>query len=226
MKAEYPYGEQESSVAAMSRPFDKTSNSIKGTNIHPHSELKNLQKNYHYLDSKNAEELNVPRDVVMYRTDFRSTLPAHPDSINQTHFKTIYHTSYNNQEKMDPFSRTEAEFARTRRSAGNFNANREESVRNLSNMVGELKKELGDAKEVTKIQRTWYKAGDAALSYSLGKTARDFKNKNIPVNDIQTNLNTNIGIHNIHPREIGDNYFRHIRQDATIQPNRSLCPRP
>lgn len=79
---------------------------------------------------------------------------------------------------------------------------------------------------MTKIQRTWYQAGDIALSHSLGKTAQDFKNKNIPVNDIQTNLNTNIGIHNIHPKEVDDNYFRHMRQDVTIQHNKTHSSKP
>lgn len=62
----------------MIRPFDKGSDQVKGTTIHPHSEIKNTQKNYHYLNDKNAEELNGPRDVLMYGSDFRSTLPQHP----------------------------------------------------------------------------------------------------------------------------------------------------
>jgi hypothetical protein len=67
---------------------------------------------------------------------------------------------------------------------------------------------------------------DTGLAHSLGKTGLDFRNKNTPVNDIQTSLNMNIGIHNIHPKDVNDNYFRHIRQDVTIQPNRTFCSRP
>lgn len=82
MKAEYPHGEQQSMVAEMRRPFDKNSSNTKGTNVHPHSELKCVQKSYHYLNDKNAEELNVNRDVVMYGSDFRSDLPQHPRNIH------------------------------------------------------------------------------------------------------------------------------------------------
>ncbi len=43
---------------------------------------------------------------------------------------------------------------------------------------------------------------DSGLAYSMGKTTKDFKNTNVPVNDIQTNTNSNIGIHNIHPKDV------------------------
>lgn len=43
---------------------------------------------------------------------------------------------------------------------------------------------------------------DPAVTQSLGKTSQDFKNKSIPTNDIQTSLNMNIGVHNIHPKNI------------------------
>jgi hypothetical protein len=60
----------------------------------------------------------------------------------------------------------------------------------------------------------------------MGRTTNDFKKANIPVNDIQTSINMNIGIQNIHPKNVPDNYFKHIRQDVTINPNHSLCSRP
>jgi hypothetical protein len=50
------------------------------------------------------------------------------------------------------------------------------------------------------VQRSWVPPGDPALTHAFGKTGKDFKNKNTPVNDIQTSLNMNIGIHNIHPK--------------------------
>lgn len=58
----------------------------------------------------------------------------------------MYQTSFNHEKGGDVFSRTNAEFTRTNNSAGNFNPNRQESVRNLSNLIGELKKEQGDEK--------------------------------------------------------------------------------
>lgn len=61
---------------------------------------------------------------------------------------------------------------------------------------------MGDEKERTEIQRSWVPPRDAAVAHSIGKTHMDFKNRNVPVNDIQTNLNTNIGIHNIHPKDV------------------------
>lgn len=60
----------------------------------------------------------------------------------------------------------------------------------------------------------------------MGKTSQDFKNKNTPINDIQTSLNMNVGIHNIHPRDVEDGYFKHIRQNVTMQPNQTFCSRP
>lgn len=136
MRAEYPHGEQQSSVAEMSRPFDKVSSGITSTSIHPHSELKNVQKSYHYLNNKNAEELSVPRTVQMYGSDFRSTLPQHPGSIKQTHFDTIYRNSYNTAQQEDSFQKTNSEFNKTRNSAGKFNPTREEAVKSISTLVG------------------------------------------------------------------------------------------
>lgn len=92
--------------------------------------------------------------------------------------------------------------------------------------MGENKKEAGDEKERTDVQRSWVPPKDPGFAHSLGKTIKDFKNKNIPENDIQTSWNMNIGIHNIHPKDVPDNYFRHVRQDVTIQQNRTFCSRP
>lgn len=66
---------------------------------------------------------------------------------------------------------------------------------------------------------------DKCLSYSVGKTAQNFHNINLTKNDIQTNLNMNKGIHNLHPKIPEDGYFRHVRT-VTVQQNKSLCPRP
>jgi hypothetical protein len=95
MKAEYPHGEQQSSTHQMNRPFDKQSDPVHSTSIHPHSEIKNTQRNYHYVNERNAEELKAPREVAMYGSDFHSTLPQHPPAEKQTHFQTIYNDSFN-----------------------------------------------------------------------------------------------------------------------------------
>ena len=124
----------------MRRPFDKSSNNVKGTNVHPHSELKNIQKNYHYINDKNAEELQKAREVLMYGSDFKSDLPQHPHAIHETHFQTIYNNSYVPKDNANKFDKTASEFNRTQQSAGQFNPTKEENVRNISTMVGENKK--------------------------------------------------------------------------------------
>lgn len=105
----------------MTRPFDKNSDQVKCTSIHPHSELKNAQKSYHYINDRNVEELTNHRDCLMYGSDFRSTLPQHPLAEKQTHFHTIYEDSYHNKIKEDPSEKTASDFNRTRNSAGNYN---------------------------------------------------------------------------------------------------------
>ena len=128
----------------MRRPVDKNSTSIKGTNIHPNSELKGIQKSYHYVNNRNAEELTEPRDVLMYGSDFRSTLPQHPPAEKATHFKSIYQESYQAIDERDVSQKTESEFNKTRQSAGNYVQVKDEMVRNISTMPGEIKKEEGD----------------------------------------------------------------------------------
>ena len=161
----------------------------------------------------------------MYGSDFRSCLPQHPQPEKQTHFNTIYNVSYANQ-KEEASEKTESEFNRTRNSAGNYNQVPEETVKNISTLVGENKKEEGDEKEKTGIQRSWVPPKDKGLDYSMGKTFQDFKYSNIPQNDIQTSLNMNVGVHNIHPKNVEDNYFKHVRQDVTLQQNTTFCNRP
>ena len=67
---------------------------------------------------------------------------------------------------------------------------------------------------------------DSGYKYSVGKRETDFRNTNVPQNDIQTSLNMNTGVHNIHPKNVEDGFFRHVRQDVTIQPNNTFCSRP
>lgn len=75
------------------------------------------------------------------------------------------------------------------------------------------------------MQRSWVPPRDKALSYSLGRTAEDFKKGCKPNNDVQTSLNMNIGVQNLHPKDIGDNFFRHTRT-VTVNTNTNLCTRP
>ena len=75
-KAEYPAYEQQSSFKEMKKPFDKTFANVASTSIHPHSENKPVQKQYH-MDSS---ESNQARDVLMYGSDFKSSLPQHPQN--------------------------------------------------------------------------------------------------------------------------------------------------
>jgi hypothetical protein len=60
----------------------------------------------------------------------------------------------------------------------------------------------------------------------MGRTVNDFKKANIPTNDIQTSINMNIGVQNIHPKNVPDNFFKHVRQDVTIVQNSTFCSRP
>ena len=76
MKAEYPHYEQQSAMREMRKPFDKNSASITGTSIHPHSENKPVQKQY----LMNGSDVHVVRDVLMYGSDFKSSLPQHPQN--------------------------------------------------------------------------------------------------------------------------------------------------
>lgn len=75
------------------------------------------------------------------------------------------------------------------------------------------------------MQRSWVPQKDKALSYSMGRTAEEFKKQGQPKNDIQTSLNMNMGLHNLHPVGVPDNYFRHTRS-ITVQNNNTFCSRP
>ena len=42
----------------------------------------------------------------------------------------------------------------------------------------------------------------SGYKFSVGKTQKDFRSTNVPQNDIQTSLNMNTGVHNIHPKNV------------------------
>jgi hypothetical protein len=74
----------------MKKPYDKNSASINPTSIHPHSEVKPIQVPYHIVNKQNAEEVKVQRDVVMYGSDFKSTLQQHPPVEKYTNYVSEY----------------------------------------------------------------------------------------------------------------------------------------
>lgn len=76
-------------------------------------------------------------------------------------------------------------------------------------------------KEDTSVQRSWLPFKDRSVTHSMGKTATDFAFRSQMRNDIQTNTNTNIGVHNLHPKDVQPSYYRHVRQeDVTHRPNK------
>lgn len=114
----------------------------------------------------------------------------------------------------------------TRQPAGNFKqVYPEQTVKPITTMFCENKKENADEKEKTGVQRSWVPSRDKALSYSMGRTAEEFKRAGEVRNDIQTNLNINIGVHKLHPQEIPENYFRHTRT-ITVNHNTNPTSRP
>lgn len=201
MRAEYPHNEQQSSLHEMRKPFDKNSSSVAGTSIHPHSEVKPNQTHYHIVNRNNGEEVQNQRNVLMYGSDFKSTLPQHPQTQKYTNYVSEYKGRFENGGDQSLRSRTMSEFNQTRKPAGHYQpVYPEQTVKPITTMFCENKKEVGDEKERTEIQRSWVPPRDKALSYSMGRTAEDFKKGSVPKNDIQTSLNMNIGVHNLHPK--------------------------
>jgi hypothetical protein len=49
---------------------------VAATSIHPYSQVKAIQKQYHLDGSGSYND----RDVLMYGSDFKSTLPQHPSN--------------------------------------------------------------------------------------------------------------------------------------------------
>jgi hypothetical protein len=90
MRAEFPNNEPQSSNVDMRRPFDKNSAGITGTSTHPHSEIKPNHVPFRIVDPKNTEELKAARDVLMYGSDFKSTLPQHPPVEKFTNYTSEY----------------------------------------------------------------------------------------------------------------------------------------
>ena len=208
----------------MSRPFNKVSDSVGKTDIHPNSEIRTRQKSYHYMNHNNINEQGKGRDVLMYGSDFKSTLPQQPQTIKDKRYGTSYNKGFG-VDKQDSLTKTQSQFMRTNQGAGQFRPVNEENVKPLTTMVMEYGKTEADDKERTSNQRSWVPQRDKAISYSYGKGTRDFQNSNFVKNDIQTSLNMNIGVHSMHPKVPDDNYFRHVRS-ITLRPNGTPYTKP
>ena len=74
----------------MRKPFDKTFQNVAATSIHPYSQIKAVQKQYHMDGSGSSNE----RDVLMYRSDFKSSLPQHPAHEKYTNYVSEYSGKY------------------------------------------------------------------------------------------------------------------------------------
>lgn len=92
-------------------------------------------------------------------------------------------------------------------------------------MIGEYKHDTGDEKQRTNVQRSWVPPRDKSLIFGAQKTVSELKKATILENDIQTSLNINKGIHNIHPKNVANNYFGKHLTDITSNPNISPCSR-
>ena len=75
------------------------------------------------------------------------------------------------------------------------------------------------------MQRSWVPPKDKSLIFGARETVRALKDSSVPKNDIQTSLNMNIGIHNIHPKNVPNNYFGHKLSEITRNINRNPCDR-
>ena len=162
----------------------------------------------------------------MYGSDFKSSLPQHPPQEKYTNYASEYKGRFPSNEDKAMRSRTQSEFVRNQGPAGNYRqVQLEETVKPITTMFCENRKEEGDEKEKTGVQRSWVPQKDKALSFSMGRTAEEFKKMGMPRNDIQTNLNMNVGVQSLQPVGVADNYFRHVRS-ITVQPNKTFCNRP
>ena len=74
----------------MRKPFDKTFQNVAATSIHPYSQIKAVQKQYHMDGSGSSNE----RDVLMYGSDFKSSLPQHPAHEKYTNYVSEYKGKY------------------------------------------------------------------------------------------------------------------------------------
>lgn len=109
--------------------------------------------------------MSKDRDVVMNKSDFKSSLPQHGRDEKYKNFVSHYKLEYTNpSQKKGGIDQLDV-------IAGNYNQNPEEVVKISTTMVGEYKKEQADEKEQTKVQRSWLPPKDKSLLFGVGKSA-------------------------------------------------------
>ena len=125
----------------MRKPFDKNSNSVMGTSLHPHSEIKPVQEQYHL----NGSDVHVVRDVKMYGSDFKSSLPQHPPTQKYTNYVSEYNGKYPTNQDNSLRQRTQSEFVKNQVPAGNYRqVQLEETVKPITTLFCENYKAQGD----------------------------------------------------------------------------------
>jgi len=103
----------------MSKPFDKNVSNVNSTSLHPHSQVKPVQTNYHMLNKNNPQEVQSERPVLMYGSDFKSTLVQHPPQEKYTNYVSEYKGKYPLQQDNSMRNRTQSEFNQSQKPAGN-----------------------------------------------------------------------------------------------------------
>lgn len=119
MRSDYPHFEGQSSLKEMSRPVDKNSSGILSTSLHPHSQIKPVQTHYHMLNKQNMQEAQNERPVLMYGSDFKSTLLQHPPQEKYTNYVSEYNAKFPVQQDNSLRNRTHSEFKQSQQPAGN-----------------------------------------------------------------------------------------------------------
>ena len=71
------------------------------------------------MNEKNIAEQDKPRDVQMYGSDFKSTLPQQPTTIKDKRYGTSYGKSFGKVTE-DALKRTTSMFYQTKIDAGKF----------------------------------------------------------------------------------------------------------
>lgn len=60
------------------------------------------------------------------------------------------------------------------------------------------------------------------MKHTGNTSASQFAFRPSQPDDIQTSTNINAGMHAIHPKEVEPGFYRHIKQDVTIQPHKTF----
>lgn len=93
------------------------------------------------LNELNPNEKQTDRAVLMYGSDFKSSLPQHPPHEKYTNYTSEYKGKFPTQ-AVDPRSRTQSEFVKAQQPAGNHRqVYAEETVKPITTLFCENKKE-------------------------------------------------------------------------------------